>query len=353
MSSKDNNWIDKHLRFSIATYCNKSEEEITKQFLGTLKELNLSDKKIKNLNGIEYANSLSCLILNNNNIKDTSLLSNLVNLRNLELSKNKITDASFLSHLKKLRSINLDYNNISNIPNLSDLKALNLMNISNNKVQDFSFINSLKNNDFKIIASDQLVLLNPIYVDIESDFNFEPLMLWEEDKLLCYDNVQVIGDYDDVETNERPSLLYSISKILIKNIRSNCLITADFYHEVPFFKSGLLSGVLFQPLILKVSNPYFNLDKANANLYSITGKLILNNSDVLKNKIVTIIDSMGNKYYSKTNSNGIYTFNSLREDRYTLLFPFLSEYDYITPSLYVINLKEEKIINIDGFVSSK
>ena len=350
---KDDNWINKHLRLSIAMSCDKSEGEITKQFLGSLKELNLSDKNIKHLDGLEFAKNLTNLLLNNNKIKDTSKLSHLRNLTNLELSNNRIEDLSFLSKLTKLKSINLDFNNIYTIPNLSELKELAVINISNNNINDFSFVSTLSNNDVKIIACDQIVLQKPIFINYGEDYTLEPVILWGEDNLIHYYNVQVTGDYDELQTNERPSILYSISKITLKNICSDCIIKADFYHEVPFFKSGLLSGVLIQPLIMKISNSSFSFDKNNSNLYSIYGKIVLNDNDILSDKTITLIDSNGNKCHSVSDKDGTYKFHSLKEDRYTLLFPFLSEYNYTTPSLYVINLKDEKKINIDAFVSSK
>ena len=350
---KDDIWINKHLRLSIATEYNKSEDEITKQFLSSLEELDLSDKNIKNLDGLEFAKNLTNLSLNNNKIKDTSILSHLTNLTNLELSNNRIEDLSFLSKLTKLKSINLDFNNIYTIPNLSELKELSLLNLSNNNIDDFSFISTLNNNDVKIIACDQIVLQSPIFINFGDNYTLEPIILWDEDSLIHYYNIQVTGDYDELQTNERPSLLYSISKINLKNIRSNCIIKADFYHEVPFFKSGLLSGVFIQPLIMKVSNSSSIFDENDSNLYSIYGKIILNDNNVLIGKTITLIDSSGNKYYSITDKNGAYKFYSLNEGRYTLLFPFLNGYNYITPSLYVINLKDKKTINIDSFVSSK
>lgn len=349
----DNSWINKHLKFSIAVACNKSEDEITKFFLSNLRELNLSDQRIENLSGIEYAKSLTDLTLNNNNIKNANILGNLVNLKNLELSENRIEDLSFLSKLKKLKSIGLDYNNICTIPDLSNLKDLNLMNISSNRIQDFSFISRLCNKDVKIIASEQIVFLNPIYINQGDDYVFEPIVIWDDNNLVFYDNIQVTGKYSDIDTDERPSFLYSISKVIIKNIFSDCLIRADFFHDVPFFKSGILSGVIIQPIILMLNNSYFNTYKSQSNLYSITGRLVLNECDILNNKIVTIIDSEGNKHRTSTNLDGIYTFRGLKEDRYTLLFPFLSDYDYVTPSLYVINLKYERSLSIDAFLSSK
>ena len=352
---KDDIWINKHLRLSIAMVYNKSEEEITKKFLASLRELNLSDKNIKNLDGLEFAKNLTNLSLNNNKIKDTKLLSNLINLTHLELSNNRIEDLSFLTKLTKLRSVNLDFNNIYTIPNLSKLKELEVINISNNNINDFSFVSTLINDDVKIIACDQIVLQKPIFVNYGDNYTLEPIILWGKDNLIHYYNIQVTGDYDELQTNERPSILYSISKIRLKNIRSDCIIKADFYHEVPFSKSGLLSGVLIQPVTMKNTNSFFNFEENDSILYSIYGKIILNNNDTLKGKIITLIDSNGNKYCSITDNNGAYKFHSLKEDRYTLLFPFLSEYNYTTPSLYVINLKNEKSINIniDAYLSLK
>ena len=348
-----NNWIDRHLKSCLAKRFNKTEDEITKEFLVTLREINLSDQNIKSLSGIEYAKNLTSLVLNNNNIKDANMLSELIKLQNLELNENRIEDLSFLKKLTKLRSLSLDSNNICNIPNLSDLKNLNLMNISNNRVQDFSFVNKLSNKAIKIIASDQFIYLNPISVDIGDSYIFNLEMPLDDDNSILYDNVQVTGDYEEFYTDKRPSFLYSISEVKIRNICSNCVIKADFYHEVLFSKSVVLSGVLIQPLILNSTPSSFNLECEETNLYSISGKICFDNNDNIKNKIVTIIDSEGNKYYSTTDLQGRYRFNNLKEDRYTLLFPFLNDYEYLTPSLYVINLKEKKSINIDAFISPK
>ena len=351
-NNNNDNWINNHLKVSIARVCHKKEYEITQTFLSELKELNLSDQRIKYLKGIEYAYNLNSLILNRNHIKLADEIGNLINLTNLELSENNIDNLSFLPKLLKLKTVNLEYNNIRNIPDLSDLKNLELINISNNRIGDFSFITHLANKNLKIIASEQLIYLTPIPVNLGDDFIFKPTIMWSDNRMIFCDNVQVTGSYTDLKTDERPSLLYSISKITIKNICSDCLIKADFYHEVPFFKSGLLSGVILQPLLLKSFNTYLNLEKNETNVYSISGKLVLNEYDILKDRVITIIDSSGNKYYSITDERGIYNFSNLNEDRYTLLFPFLNDYNYVTPSLYVINLKEKKCINIDAYVCS-
>ena len=244
-------WIDDKLRNILSIICNKKINEITKNYLKTLKEIDLSDNNISNLKGIEYAINLTNLNLNKNDIVDASYLGKLTKLKVLELSENRIEDVSFLSKLKNLESIGLDSNNISFIPDLSNLKKLMLINICDNKISDLSFIDRLYNDNIKVIANEQVIVLDNEEIELGGNYSLETPIKWNENTKVLFDNIQVSGTYDDIKTNKRPSLLYSISEILIKNISSDCLIKAEFYHEVPFFKSGTLSGLLIKPLSIK------------------------------------------------------------------------------------------------------
>ncbi|RDY22952.1 hypothetical protein CHF27_010630 [Romboutsia maritimum] len=355
----DNNWIDKRLKHALAITFKKSEKDITKEFLLTLKELDLSGKSLKKINGLEFATNLKDLDLSKNNIRDIHPLKHLTKLTKLELSENKIDDVSILNNLNKLQNIGLDCNNISSIPNLDNLKNLILINISNNKIKDLSFLSNLRSDNIKVIASEQCIFLNPVSVKYGDDYTLKPLVIWDKNKSVYYDNIQVTGKYEEIETDERPSMLYSISKIIVKNICSNCLIKADFYHEIPFLKSGILSGILVQPIIMKLTNTSFTIEnlKKDKVTGSICGKLNLESSknslfkiNCLKNKIITIIDSNGTKFSTLTNSNGEYKFSNLKQGRYTLLFPFLIGYQYKTQSLYIVNLKEGDNLNLDATI---
>lgn len=247
----NDNWISKNLRYAIANSCSKDPYKITKDFLKTLTEIDLSDSRIDDLTGIQYAINLSSINLNKNEITDANLLSKLTRLNNLELSENRIEDISFLTNLKRLKSIGLDSNNISNVPNLDKLRYLNLINISDNKISDLSFIDTLYRKNVKVIASEQLLLLDSILIESGEDITFKTPIRWNKETEVLFDNIQVTGKYNNIKTNKRPSLLYSISEILIKNICSDCLIKAEFYHEVLFSKSGTLSGILIQPILIK------------------------------------------------------------------------------------------------------
>lgn len=359
----DNNWINTHLRFVLAKTFNRKENEITKGFLSTLEDLDLSDKGLKDLKGIQFASNLISLNLNKNDIKNANHLRNLSKLTNLELSENKLEDVNFLSNLKKLKTVDLDSNNIANVPCLNNLRNLVSINLSNNKIGDLSFINNPNAKSIKIIATKQCILLKPILVYRGSDYTFVPNLFWDKETPIFCDNIQVSGEYSTLETDGRTSLSFSISKAIIKNVYSDCVIKADFYHEVPFSKSGTLSGIVIQPIIVKIKNLQFCVDnlkrpKTSALIY---GKLYLKdlnesnkdtyNINVCKNKTITLIKSDGEKIYSITNSKGEFEFQNLKIGRYTLLYPFINGYKYLNPSLYILNLKEDDCIEINSELS--
>ncbi|MGL6105301.1 hypothetical protein [Romboutsia sp.] len=362
----NSDWIDSHLRFVLANNYKRCESEITKGFLGTLEEIDLSGKNISNLKGIQFANNTKSLILNKNNIKNANHLKTLSKLTNLELSENKIEDIFFLSNLKKLKTINLESNNISEIPNLSYLRDLESINISNNRIVNLCFIDGITSKNIRIIGSEQCILLKPVLVYLNSDYTFSPQLFWDRETPVYCDNIQVTGGYENIETNERPSMLYSTSKITIKKVNSDCIIKADFYHETLFLKSGIFSGIVIQQIIVKSSKEQFNIEKLKIykNTGIIYGSLKLQNTnvevfqskknnelnEVIANRTITLIDSKGETFYSRTNLKGEYEFENLSCGRYTLLYPFIIGYQYLTPSLYIINLKDEECVDINSSI---
>lgn len=358
------NWLNKNLRFALANALNKSESQITKEYLKTLKEVDLSQCGLKDLEGIHYAKNLISLNLSKNCLTNVDKLKKLKKLKNLELCENRIEDISFLKELKSLESVGLESNNIDFIPDLKPLTNLKLLNVSNNKISDLSFINTICSQNLKVIASEQCVLLNPISIDYGEDYLFKPYVTWDKNNQIHCDNIQVTGNFNSIETDERPFFLYSVSKVLIKNIYSDCIIKAEFFHEVPYLNGGILSGILIQPIFVKLANITFNLSKLKKekSLSEIYGKIEfynkeninLNsyNSNIVKNKTITIINTNGDKLSCLTNSKGEYKFKNLEDGRYTILFPFVNDYKYISPSLFVCNIREGESKEINSVLDN-
>ena len=119
----------------------------SKLVIDNTKNLNLSNKNISSLKGIEKYYNLTKLDLSNNNLEDINLLENLTNLENLYLNNNNITDITPLSNLTNLYKVVLNNNNISNIEGIINLENLKCMDLSYNKINDISNINDFEYNE--------------------------------------------------------------------------------------------------------------------------------------------------------------------------------------------------------------
>lgn len=109
------------------------------------KQLNLANKGIKKLDGIEiFAKyNLEWLYLDNNEIEDLTAISNIISLTKLNANNNKIEKIDALSKLTKLETISLINNNISDSSVFSNMNNLKYLYIKNNKINS---LGSLMNN---------------------------------------------------------------------------------------------------------------------------------------------------------------------------------------------------------------
>lgn len=130
--------------------------------------------------------------LNFDNNKFEKISSNIPkDIRNLSLSNCRIKEASFISDLKEIEYLNLSKNNIKSLPNdISELKNLIYLDLSENRlanlpVEEFKKLTNLKvlnlkgNNRIKIEDILNLVRYLPytnIYIDV-----YEPMIEDEED----------------------------------------------------------------------------------------------------------------------------------------------------------------------------
>ena len=99
---------------------------VTREELGRIISLDVQDKNIQDLSGIEYLVNLTTLNLRNNHIRDIDALSDLVELELLDLNNNEIQTITALSKLVKLRVLLLAQNQLSDLRVLSELPNLDL-----------------------------------------------------------------------------------------------------------------------------------------------------------------------------------------------------------------------------------
>ena len=122
----------------------RPDTPITGWDLRKLKTLSAPQKGIKDLRGLEKANSLTTLELYDNEISDISPLAGLKKLRKLTLSANQITDISPLAGLTLLNYLGLEQNRISDITLIENLKNLKFLFINKNPINNLGLVEKLQ-----------------------------------------------------------------------------------------------------------------------------------------------------------------------------------------------------------------
>ncbi len=170
---------------------------LTLAHLQSLGRLDVPDKGIVDLTGLEHATHCHALILEGDEISDISPLSGLTKLAFLDLSHNQISDIRPLAGLTGLGGLKLANNQIVDISPLAGLVNLNLLNIANNRITDFSPLAGLN--------LQSLNTKRNISVDL-SMINTSKITNLEND-LVC--DIQHPSAYERVQSRDYPSLLCS------------------------------------------------------------------------------------------------------------------------------------------------
>ena len=101
-----------------------------------LQVLDLSDRKLSDLNGLESLTDLRQLILRGNLVSDLSPLAGLMDLQHLDLSDNMVTDLSPLFALYNLQKLDLSDNYVTDLSPLAGLSDLEVLILNDNDVTD-------------------------------------------------------------------------------------------------------------------------------------------------------------------------------------------------------------------------
>ena len=155
---------DSKLKAELLTYDTNKDGELSKAEMESIMELELENKGIIDLSGLENAVNLTNLSLSNNNISDISALSKLTKLQFLYLSNCNITDITALKDMTNLYSLNLSHNNIENISALSNIAKiikLEKLYLNDNKITDITPISQLSNLDILDLSNNYITDLTP------------------------------------------------------------------------------------------------------------------------------------------------------------------------------------------------
>lgn len=138
------NAMKEELGAKIAGYNNTAKNiTLSEENIDSLYYLELEDKNIENLSGLQYFTNLGYLNLNNNTITDLSVVSELDNLYGLNISGNPINSLVGLNNLEALYADNCSLNN-SKINGLSTAIGLKELSLKDNNITDVSCLSNME-----------------------------------------------------------------------------------------------------------------------------------------------------------------------------------------------------------------
>ena len=139
---------DPNLRDAIAEVLGKEDADtdpITLDEMATLTTLGASNRDIKDLTGLAFANNLTELYIFRNPLSDISPLASLTKLRRIWLQDTEVADLSPLASLIDLEEINASATRISSLAPLAGLKNLKKLDTIHSDISDLSPLAGLTN----------------------------------------------------------------------------------------------------------------------------------------------------------------------------------------------------------------
>ena len=128
-----------------------------------LEVLDLTDRKLGDLAGVERLTGLRVLRLRGNAVADISPLAGLHGLRELDLSDNAIVDLWPLSGLSNLGNLDLSDNAVSDLSPLVGLERLSALALDDNAVADLSPLAQLPGLARLRLSRNRIADLSPLY----------------------------------------------------------------------------------------------------------------------------------------------------------------------------------------------
>ena len=115
------------------------------EHLQSLVKLDVTEKGVVDLTGLEHAISIRRLFADKNSIQDISPLTNLTSMEFLSLNENQISDITSLIGMQSLDTLKLGRNLIVDITPLAGLRELRHLALHYNRIRDFSPLAGLMN----------------------------------------------------------------------------------------------------------------------------------------------------------------------------------------------------------------
>ena len=150
-----------------------SSQAITTHSMLSLLDVNVRNRGITDLTGLEHAHNMRSLNLgdeyiegkgyvNSNTVSDLSALSGLTNLTWIELANNRISDISPIANMTHLTSLGLTNNRISDISPIAAMTHLAWLRLENNTISDISPIAAMTHLESLSLGGNSISDVSPL-----------------------------------------------------------------------------------------------------------------------------------------------------------------------------------------------
>lgn len=155
---------DQAIEDAVREAIGQEEGDLYSREIQDIEKLDVRNKKVKSLEGLQHLVNLKVLNLNWNQIQDISPLAGLYSLEHLKLWGNQISDISPLSRLSRLEVLTLEDNRITDIESLAGLDRLQMLWLRKNNIRNLEPL--LENQGLKVGSK---VFLNGDLFTFDSD----------------------------------------------------------------------------------------------------------------------------------------------------------------------------------------
>lgn len=154
---------DPKLEQTLKTLLQKEEQEsLTAADLSQLTSIDIANKKITSLKGLEYAVNITFLDASRNEITDLEPLKGLTKIKGLYLVNNKITSLDPLSGMTDLGELDISGNQVTSLEVIKRLPRLHGLHAEHNRITDIAVLKDAVNLDVLQLNDNLISNIQPV-----------------------------------------------------------------------------------------------------------------------------------------------------------------------------------------------
>ncbi|PAD29561.1 stalk domain-containing protein [Paenibacillus sp. 7523-1] len=154
---------DEQLEQAIKQILKKDENAaIMQKDMQSLTLVDLSNRGIKSIQGLQYASNVKYLDLSNNKIEDIMPLKPLTKIRELDIADNQVASIQDLSTMTDLEMLIVNRNQISSIDVIKQLGRLHTFEANDNQISDITALSSATELTWLQLNRNQIAKIQPL-----------------------------------------------------------------------------------------------------------------------------------------------------------------------------------------------